>query len=105
MPGVNVGEQGPSFRLPSAQGGEIGLEDFRDSKNVIVWFTKGMACMFCRAQMSQLARAYDDVRKLEDFFRPRVRATRASKSRSTSDYPLDPEWGAAAPMPRPSFSG
>ncbi|HUE38204.1 MAG TPA: redoxin domain-containing protein [Candidatus Binatia bacterium] len=65
MPGVNVGEQAPSFRLPSAQGGEIGLEDFRDRKNVIVWFTKGMACMFCRAQMSQLARAYDDVRKLD----------------------------------------
>jgi len=65
MPGINVGEQAPSFRLPSAQGAEVGLDDFRDRKNVIVWFTKGMACPFCRAQMSQFARVYDDVRKLD----------------------------------------
>ncbi len=53
------------MRLPSAQGAEIGLEDFRGKKNVIVWFTKGMACMFCRAQMSQLSRAYGDLQKLD----------------------------------------
>jgi peroxiredoxin len=63
MPGINVGEQAPSFRLPSAQGAEVGLDDFRGSKNVIVWFTKGMACPFCRAQMSQLSRAADEIRK------------------------------------------
>jgi peroxiredoxin len=30
---------------------------------VIVWFTKGMACVFCRQHMSQLSRAYDEIRK------------------------------------------
>ena len=52
MPGIAVGEPAPSFRLPTAQGAEIGLEDFRGNKNVVVWFTKGMACPFCRSQMS-----------------------------------------------------
>jgi peroxiredoxin len=62
---IAVGQPAPSLRLPSAQGAEIALEDFRGKKNVIVWFTKGMACMFCRAQMSQLSRAYGDLQKLD----------------------------------------
>lgn len=61
---VAVAQPAPSFRLPSAQGPEIGLEDFRGKQSVLVWFTKGMGCPFCRAQMSQLARAADDVRRL-----------------------------------------
>ena len=65
MPGIAVGQPAPSFRLPTAQGAEIGLDDFRGKKNVIVWFTKGMACPFCRAQMSQLSRAYGDLQKLD----------------------------------------
>jgi peroxiredoxin len=65
MPGIAVGQVAPSFRLPSAQGPEIGLEDFRGKKNVVVWFTKGMACPFCRSQMSQLSRVYGDLQKLD----------------------------------------
>jgi thioredoxin-dependent peroxiredoxin len=65
MPAIAVGQSAPSFRLPSAQGVEIGLEDLRGKKNVIVWFTKGMACPFCRAQMSQLSRAYGELQKLD----------------------------------------
>src|SRR5262249_39798357 len=65
MLGIAVGQPAPSLRLPSAQGTEIALEDFRGKKNVIVWFTKGMACMFCRAQMSQLSRVYGDLQKLD----------------------------------------
>ena len=58
-----VGQPAPGFRLPSAQGPEFALEDYRGKKRVIVWFTKGMACVFCRQHMSQLARAYDDIKK------------------------------------------
>jgi peroxiredoxin Q/BCP len=65
MPGIAVGQSAPSFRLPTGQGADIGLDDFRGKKNVIVWFTKGMACMFCRAQMSQLSRGYGDLQKLD----------------------------------------
>ena len=58
MAQIGVGQVAPSFRLPSGQGPEVALEDYRGKKNVIVWFTKGMACPFCRQQMSQLARAH-----------------------------------------------
>jgi peroxiredoxin len=43
MAGIEVGQPAPSFRLPSAQSAQIGLEDFHRKKNVVVWFTKGMA--------------------------------------------------------------
>jgi peroxiredoxin len=62
MPGITVGQMAPSFRLPSGQGPEVGLDDYRGEKHVIVWFTKGMACPFCRQQMSQLARGYEAFR-------------------------------------------
>jgi peroxiredoxin len=63
MPGITVGQAAPSFRLPSAQGPEVGLDDYRGRRNVIVWFTKGMACVFCRQHMSQLARALPEFAK------------------------------------------
>jgi peroxiredoxin len=63
MSAPTVGQPAPGFKLPSAQGPDIGLEDFRGKKKVIVWFTKGMACVFCRQHMSQLSRAYDEIRK------------------------------------------
>jgi peroxiredoxin len=55
---IEVGQPAPPFRLPSGQGAEIGTEDYRGRSNLAVWFTKGMACPFCRTQMSQLARGY-----------------------------------------------
>jgi peroxiredoxin len=58
-----IGERARSFRLPSAQGGEVGLDDFENRRAVVVWFTKGMACPFCRQQMSQLARAYPRIKE------------------------------------------
>jgi peroxiredoxin len=60
MAGVEIGGAAPPFRLPSGQGPEVALEDYRGRKHVIIWFTKGMACPFCRQQMSQLARGYGD---------------------------------------------
>lgn len=60
MAQIGVGQVAPSFRLPSGQGPEVALEDYRGRKNVIVWFTKGMACPFCRQQMSQLTRGYGE---------------------------------------------
>lgn len=51
-----VGKPAPAFRLPSAQGGEVGLADYAGRRNVILLFAKGMACGFCRQKMSQLAR-------------------------------------------------
>jgi peroxiredoxin len=58
MADVAVGQLAPSFRLQSGQGPEIGPEDFRGRSNVVVWFTKGMSCPFCRRHMSQLVEGY-----------------------------------------------
>jgi peroxiredoxin len=58
-----IGEPARPFRLPAAQGGEIGLNDFKGRQAVVLWFTKGMACPFCRQQMSQLKRAYPRIKE------------------------------------------
>jgi peroxiredoxin len=63
MSGPTVGHPAPNFKLPSGQGPEFALEDYRGKKNVIVWFSKGMACVFCRQHMSQLSRAYGEIQK------------------------------------------
>jgi peroxiredoxin len=108
MEGINVGQAAPSFRLPSAQGDEIGLEDFRGRKNVIVWFTKGMGCPFCRTQMTQISRAYPEVQKLDaevlEITVSPVRRARiyAEKFRLPFPYLCDPDyevrqkWGIAS---------
>ena len=108
MEGITVGQPAPSLRLPSAQGPEIGLEDYRGKKHVIVWFTKGMGCPFCRSQMSQLARVYPDVQKLdgevlEISVSPVSRARLyAEKFRLPFPYLCDPDyrmrsaWGVAS---------
>jgi peroxiredoxin len=59
-----AGQPAPSFRLPSAQGGETGPEDFR-GRQVILFFAKGMACGFCRQKMSQLARGLPRFHELD----------------------------------------
>jgi peroxiredoxin len=64
MATLEVGQRAPAFRLPSGQGPEVGPEDYRGRSNLIVWFTKGMACAFCRQHMSQLARAYPRFKAL-----------------------------------------
>jgi peroxiredoxin len=61
---LTVGQRAPSFRLPSAQGPEVGLDDYRGRSNVILLFAKGMACGFCRQKMSQLARGAPRFREL-----------------------------------------
>jgi peroxiredoxin len=65
MSAVTVGQKAPSFRLPSAQGSEIGPEDHRGRSNLILFFAKGMACGFCRQKMSQLARGLPRFRALD----------------------------------------
>lgn len=62
MPIPKLGEMARPFRLAAAQGGEIGLDDYKGRQSVVLWFTKGMACGFCRQQMSQLSRGYARIR-------------------------------------------
>ena len=62
---IQIGAAAPDFHLPSAQGPEIALGDFRGRRHVIIWFTKGLACPFCRRQVVQLAGAAGQIRGLE----------------------------------------
>ncbi|MBM3221121.1 MAG: redoxin domain-containing protein [Candidatus Rokubacteria bacterium] len=36
-----IGTPAPSFRLPSAQGADVALEDYR-GRSVVLWFSKGL---------------------------------------------------------------
>ena len=36
-----IGLPAPLFRLPAAQGTEVGLEDYR-GRSVVLWFSKGL---------------------------------------------------------------
>lgn len=40
--GLQPGEEAPDFRLPSAQGEEVSLSQYRGFKNVFLVFLKGM---------------------------------------------------------------
>lgn len=53
---LTVGAEAPLFTLPCAQGGQVALETYRRRSAVVLWFTKGFGCPFCRQQMSQFAR-------------------------------------------------
>lgn len=37
-----VGEAAPDFRLPTPEGSELGLSDFRGRRRVVLWFSKGL---------------------------------------------------------------
>lgn len=65
MSAIQIGQKAPSFRLPAAQGGEVGVDDYRGRSNLILFFAKGMGCGFCRQKMSQLARGVARFRALE----------------------------------------
>ncbi len=60
---LEVGALAPNFRLASAQGGEIALEDYRGKRNVILWFSRGLFCPFCRRYMTQLRLGYRQIQE------------------------------------------
>jgi peroxiredoxin len=61
---IKVGESAPPFTLPSGQGPAVSLSSYHDRAHVVLWFTKGMGCPFCRSQMSQLARGQSRLKGL-----------------------------------------
>ena len=60
-----VGHLSPEFHLPAAQGGDLGPQDFRAKRRVVLWFSKGLFCPFCRRNMTQLALRYAEIRALD----------------------------------------
>ena len=64
MAGLQIGDRAPTFRLPSAQGPIVDSSDFLGRSSLIVWFTKGFGCPYCRVQMSLLIRGLAKFREL-----------------------------------------
>src|SRR5712691_9244036 len=44
----SIGEMAPRFSLPSLSGAEVNLASYRGRSNVVVWFSRGFTCPFCR---------------------------------------------------------
>jgi peroxiredoxin len=62
---LEAGALAPNFRLASAQGDEVALEDYRGQRNVILWFSRGLYCPFCRRYMTQLRLGYRQIQERE----------------------------------------
>ncbi len=56
-----VGYQSPDFHLVSIQGETISLANYRQQKRVILWFSRGFTCNFCRNFMQDIITHYDQL--------------------------------------------
>ena len=65
MPGepdpASVGQPAPLFTLPSVQGPTIDLKSYRGHQSVIVWFSRGFTCHFCRGYMQGVIEGYQGL--------------------------------------------
>jgi peroxiredoxin len=57
-----VGQPAPHFSLTSVQGGTVDLSAYRGRRNVVVWFSRGFTCPFCRVYMDDMSEGYDALR-------------------------------------------
>ncbi len=55
---LKVGDPAPKLALPTIQGKQVSLEDYRNKNALILWFSRGYACPFCRQQMARLQLGY-----------------------------------------------
>lgn len=56
---VEVGDPAPDVRLPSVAGPDVALADFRGQRAVVLWFSRGNNCPYCRAYMRRLGADVD----------------------------------------------
>ncbi|MCL4261708.1 MAG: AhpC/TSA family protein [Anaerolineae bacterium] len=56
-----IGQQAPDFRLTSIQGELITLASYRQQKRVILWFSRGFTCNFCRRYMEGIISHYNQL--------------------------------------------
>ena len=59
------GSPAPDFRLRAAGNGEIALSDYRGRASVVLWFSKGLFCPYCKRNMARLSQSYDAIRARE----------------------------------------
>jgi putative peptide zinc metalloprotease protein len=56
-----VGQAAPLFSLTSVQGGSVDLATYRGRRNVVVWFSRGFTCPFCRVYMDGMSEGYEHL--------------------------------------------
>lgn len=54
-----VGRPAPLFSLTSVQGEPVELAAYRGRRNVVVWFSRGFTCPFCRVYMDGMRDGYE----------------------------------------------
>jgi len=57
-----VGQPAPLFSLTSVQGEPVELAAYRGRRNVVVWFSRGFTCPFCRVYMDGMRGGYELLR-------------------------------------------
>ena len=60
-----VGEVAPAFSLPSVRGPMVDLASYRERRNVVVWFSRGFTCPFCRIYTDGIRSSYEDLQSAE----------------------------------------
>jgi peroxiredoxin len=53
-----VGQVAPQFALPSLRGTVVDLASYRGRRNVVVWFSRGFTCPFCRVYTDGVRAGY-----------------------------------------------
>src|SRR2546428_2101044 len=61
----SIGEMAPRFSLPSLSGAEVDLASYRDRSNVVIWFSRGFTCPFCRIYTDGVRAGYGALRDAE----------------------------------------
>ena len=58
----SVGQPAPRFSLPSLSGAEVDLASYRGRSNVVIWFSRGFTCPFCRIYTDGVRAGYGALR-------------------------------------------
>lgn len=58
---VLVGQRAPLFSLRSVQGDTVQLDAYEQNKHVLLWFSRGFQCPFCRASMTVFEERYEEL--------------------------------------------
>jgi peroxiredoxin len=61
----SVGEIAPRFALPSLNGETVDLSAYRGRSNVVIWFSRGFTCPFCRVYTDGVRAGYQNLRAAE----------------------------------------
>lgn len=61
----SVGEMAPRFSLPSLNGAMVDLAAYRGRSNVVVWFSRGFTCPFCRVYTDGVRAGYEALKNAD----------------------------------------